>query len=292
MTGGRPVRKARLEAERGRGKRRFDAVAREAILKRAEEVGPAVAAREANVAVGTLRTWRKRLAESSSASVVGVSVEVDSDGVGLSRAVRLRARAARAREAEHRAVDRADSMIASGQAAESRNAMVSATGFADRARDLEEAAAAAELHEVALSEAAGKLVVDLVGRAFELVGLPVPTVLMGVLLAGGEPDVGVVEQACAEVRRLIAGEVRVELAAEEAGDPDQPEADVDAADDSPGDGEPVPEEEEESVVESEQAGETSLSAPRRVARSDWKLPTGWDRAGGGRHGGPAGRAGP
>jgi len=294
---GRPKAKARLESERAkqRARGRFTDSEKRAILARAETVGPKVAAEEAGVgSVSTLRTWRRRLPAEVEVPVVGVA----SAGVGSdspTSAVSLRAAADRERVAMSSALVQADKLLARGMASEARNASVVAGVRADRARELEDSARVAELHEAALSEAMGGLVVAAIERGFADLGLPVPSEFVGALL-GGWPapvDEGVVLAARELVRGALREEFRAELAAaEEVVDPDPPDVDAGVPGEPPDDAGEVAPEDEEPVVESEQDGEAPLRAPRRVARSDWKLPQGWDRAGGGRRGGPAGRAGP
>jgi hypothetical protein len=99
-------------------------------------------------------------------------------------------------------------------ASEARNASVAVGVFADRARELEAAAQAAELHAVSLSEAQGRAVLDLVERAFGIVDLPIPREALRGLLRGDEISEDVAAVARAEVRRLIASEVRREMQAE------------------------------------------------------------------------------
>lgn len=210
---GRPRTKARRDREIRSGKR-YDRAAKAAILKRADEVGAAAVAREAGVAVGTLRTWRKRLSEEPIASLpeeFTVESEVAPPGT---RAERLRARAEKTRRAQFRAEDRADALIGTSQAAESRNAMVSANGFAERASELEAAARSEELHEQQLSQSIGEMVVDLIERAFIAVDLLAPRDLLECLLRGEEPNGEVVNQAREHVRRGSRGEVRADVLAE------------------------------------------------------------------------------
>ncbi len=173
----------------------------------------AVVARELGVASGTVRQWVARARAKGGPGSVGV-VDRSADGDGLSRVERLRAAADRARAASSRALDAADALLAKSMASEARNASVVAGVWADRARELEEAARLEELHEVALDEAQGRLLADRVTRAFGLLGLPVPGELLGVVLQGGEPDEGLVEAARSSIRRPIEAEVRREVLAE------------------------------------------------------------------------------
>jgi len=207
---GRPRTRARREAE-ARSPKRFDAVARAAVLKRSEEVGPATAAREAGIAPGTLRTWRKRAADAPEPAPVPTPEQEFG-----SRAERLRAAADKARAASSRALDQADSLLARGLASEARNASVVSGVHAERAQELESAARIEEAHSVELSQASGRLVLDLIERAFGDVGLPAPTELVRALLgrwpAEVEPEA--VDRAKDDVRRTIRAEVRAELLAE------------------------------------------------------------------------------
>lgn len=285
---GKPKTKARLEAQRAsmRARGRFTDGAKRAVLARAETVGAKLAAEEAGVSPATLRTWRARLpAEVEMPVAVAASAGA---GIGSpSGAVGLRAQADKERVAMSRALDQADRLLAKGLASEARNASVVAGVRADRARELEESARAEELHEAALSKATAERVLDLVRAVFADVGLVVPFALLRERLAvwPDAPAAGVVEQARDLVRRALREEFRAELPAEPSAD------DIDVAGESPDDaGEGVPE--EPAIEEGEQAGETPVRGPRSVARSNWKLPSNWDRAGRGRHGGPAGRAGP
>jgi hypothetical protein len=107
-------------------------------------------------------------------------------------------------------------MLARGLASESRNAAVVAGVHADRARELEDAARAEESHEVALTEARGRLVLAAIERGYVDLGLPEPREFVRELLRGwpGPVDPEIVERAREEVRRPIRGEIRAELLAE------------------------------------------------------------------------------
>jgi hypothetical protein len=174
---GRPRTRERRERERRSG-RRFDDAARRSILKRAEEIGPAAAAGEAEVSPGTLRTWRRRLAERVPTPVPVAEVD------GLSRADRLRLKADRARSTQQAAEDRADQQIGNGQSAEARNSSVVAAQRAERAAEYEAAARAEELHEVALAKAAGEEIVGAFEKVFSIVGLKVPGEVAALVLRG------------------------------------------------------------------------------------------------------------
>lgn len=212
---GKPRTKARREAEARSGKR-VDRAARVAILQRAEEIGSRAAAAEVGVSMATLRTWRRRLkAEAERASV---SLSAESDGAPpTTRAEGLRARAEKAREASSRALDQADALLARGLASEARNASVVCGVHGDRARELEEAARAEESHEVTLTEARARLVLTVIERGYDDLGLPVPRAFLQALLRGwpGKVDAEVIEQAREEVRRSVRAEVRAEMIAEE-----------------------------------------------------------------------------
>jgi len=212
---GRPRTRAKREAVASRGRKRFDSVARAAILKRAEVVGAGVAAAEAGISAATLRTWRKRLADAPERELSSLPQEAGGESEG-SRAERLRAEAEKARRSSARALDQADSLLTRGLASDARNASVAVGVFAERARELEEAARAEELHAVALGEAMGKLVIAAIERGFEGLGLPVPQTFVAELLRGwpAAVDEGIVDVARGDVRRAIAAEVRGELAAE------------------------------------------------------------------------------
>jgi hypothetical protein len=96
--------------------------------------------------------------------------------------------------------------------------MVSASGFSDRARELEESARAAELHEVALTEATGGLVVEVIERGYADLGLPVPVEFVRALL-GGWPapvDGAVVHAARDLVRRAVRAELPAEVVVDAA----------------------------------------------------------------------------
>jgi hypothetical protein len=210
---GSPIKRARREAA-ARSKGRFTAADRERILKRAGEIGAAAAAAEAGCSTATLRTWRRRGVEASPAVVA------ESAGVGGSRTETLRMRANRAREAQDRAENRADAMIASGQAAESRNCTVTAAAFGQSAGELEAAAAAAELHEVKLSEAEAHAVLELIGHVLGELELGVPDAYLAAVLRAGDGPVAaeIVEQArsavLARIRSRLRSEVEAELAAQ------------------------------------------------------------------------------
>jgi hypothetical protein len=219
---GRPVTKARREREAAAASRRpvKPEVKREA-LQLAEEVGPAEAARRTGQKASTIRMWKTRAAQAAKPRAKATPQAGSSAGESTSesvspttRAEKLRARAEKAREAEFRAEDRADAQIGKNQSAEARNSMVSANSFSERAAELEESARLQELHEVALSEAQGRLVLDLVGSVFDDVSLPRPDGLLQARLQAwpGDPNPELVAQARDEVRRVIAQEVRAELA--------------------------------------------------------------------------------
>jgi hypothetical protein len=131
---------------------------------------------------------------------------------------RLRAAAERSREASSTALASADSMLARGLASESRNAAVVSNMHADRAAEQEASARAEELHEVALSEAQGRLLLDVIGRGYGDLGLPVPRSFIRDLLRGwpGPVDESVVAAARGEIRRPVVAEVRAEIALAEA----------------------------------------------------------------------------
>jgi hypothetical protein len=211
---GQPKTKARRERE-ARSRVRFDRSARAAILKRADEIGAREAATEASIAVGTLRTWRKRAADAPEPVPASLPSEAESVAVGT-RAERLRAAAEKARQASSRALESADSLLARSLASEARNASVVCGVHADRARELEESARLEEAHELALSEAQGRLVLALVERGYDDLGLPVPRAFVEALLRAwpGEVDAEVIEQARREIERPIRERVRVELVAE------------------------------------------------------------------------------
>src|SRR5438874_774903 len=116
---GRPKRRAREAEAHARSAKRFDRVSREAVLKRAQEVGAAAAAREAGVAVGTLRTWRKRMKEAPDPNESEAHAPAP-----RTRAERLRAAAEKARAASSRAMVLAYALLARGLASEARYASV------------------------------------------------------------------------------------------------------------------------------------------------------------------------
>jgi transposase-like protein len=213
---GRPRTKARREAETRSGTR-FDRPARVAILKRSDEIGAAAAAKEAGVAVGTLRTWRKRLAEEPSPSPpLSTTPATDDAGEPQSRAEQLRAAADKARDASSRALDQADSMLQRGLASEARNAAVVSGTHADRASQLESAAREEEAHQVALTEARGRLVLEVIERGYGDLRLLMPRTFLQALLRGWPEavDAEIVLHASEEVRRPIRAEIRAALIAE------------------------------------------------------------------------------
>src|SRR5215471_11967935 len=170
---GTPVRRRRREQReaRERGNRRFDDLAREAVLERAEEIGASAAAREVGISPGTIRTWRKRRAD---AAPVRVPDSAQPDDLRTTPAGRLRAQAERARAASSRALDQSDSMLRRGLASEARNAATVAGINADRAQELERAAREQEKHEQRLTEACAEQVVELVRQMFAAVDLSLP----------------------------------------------------------------------------------------------------------------------
>lgn len=206
---GRPRTRAKREAE-ARGKRRFDRVAKEAALQRAVEVGSKQAAAELGVSMSTLRSWRKRLADEPSVPAVVEQGQEDS-GEGLSRADRLRARASRAREAQHRAEDAGDRQIAGNQSAEARNSAVVAGSCADRARELEAAADAAELHEAALSEREGELVLEALSAVFTAIDVALPVEVAELALLGQAVPDEVAASARERVRARLRSTVEAEI---------------------------------------------------------------------------------
>jgi hypothetical protein len=114
---GTPVRRRRREQReaRERGNRRFDDLAREAVLERAEEIGASAAAREVGISPGTIRTWRKRRADAKPATIAD-PVRAAVDDVLTTPAGRFRAQAERARSASSRALDQSDSGLSRGLA--------------------------------------------------------------------------------------------------------------------------------------------------------------------------------
>lgn len=241
---GRPRTRAKREAQ-ARVKKRFDPVARDAVLKRAEEVGTAAAAAEAGVPSATVRTWRKRRADAPVPAVVSVPGEPVGDVEGVvsgSRTERLRARAEKARQAQHRAEDRADAMIGQGQAAESRNATVTGAAFAERAVELEAAADAAELHEAALSEAEGALLLGVLDRVFAAIDVAVPQEVVSAALVGEVPS-EVAGVAREEVRRRLRAGVEAEIEQKRfvsRHSPPEPDVDLEREESEPPDAEPSP----------------------------------------------------
>jgi hypothetical protein len=207
---GKPVARARREA---RGRRRFDRVAREAVLQRVGEVGAAVAAREAGVAVSTLRTWRRRLAADPVPAVVEVAEPaVSAGGASASVAERRRVEAERERSASVRARDQADAFLARGDARGARDATVASRGFAELAAELEEAARAEELHAVALADAEGELLLDVIDRLLAAVEVKVPREVVEAALCGEIPAELAVS-ARERVRARLRASVEAEVAA-------------------------------------------------------------------------------
>jgi hypothetical protein len=207
---GTPIKRARREQREAyaRGNRRFDAVARQAILERADEIGASAAAREVGISPGTIRTWRKRRADSKPVPVP----DVQPDDLPATPAGRLRAQAERARAASSRALDQSDSMLRRGLASEARNAATVAGINADRAQELEAAAREQEKHEQRLTDARAEQVVELIQQMFTAIDLSLPHDLAGAVLRGEEVTPEQREQARAQVHR----QVRAELLAEEA----------------------------------------------------------------------------
>jgi hypothetical protein len=266
--------KARKEREaRAAAKRPVKPEVKLEALQLAEEHGPAEASRRTGVRAATIRTWqaraaqagKPRVASSAPVSASAGAVEGEDGALPVSGAAALWARAERAAQAQARAEDRADKQIAKNQSAEARNSMVASNSFADRAVQLEAAAREAELHEVALSEAMGGLVLDLVAAVFADVALPQPEALLRARLSGwpAEPDAGVVEEAREQVRRKIVLEVREEMsvvprvqAALPAGDEEVVGEVADDAESEPPAAEPI-----EAIADAEVVVEPELELP-------------------------------
>jgi hypothetical protein len=206
---GRPERKRREAEARSRG--RFTSADRERVLQRAQEVGTSQAAQEVGISAATIRTWRKRAADGR----VAVSVESERLGgpVAGSGPDSLRDRAARARGAQARAMDQADAMVGSGRAAESRNAVVSATAFGQQAAELEAAAHEQEKHAVELDELAGRLVINVLERVHTALDLTVPREVLEVALVGEIPT-----ELAADARRQVRARMRASVEAQVAAD--------------------------------------------------------------------------
>jgi hypothetical protein len=233
---GTPIRRARREQReaRERGNRRFDDLAREAVLERAEEVGPTVAAREVGISPGTIRTWRKRRADTKP---VPIPV-AQPDDLPTTPAVRLRAQAERARAASSRALDQSDSMLRRGLATEARNASVVAGVNADRAQELERTAREQEKHEQRLTDQRAEQVVELIRAMFTAIDLNLPHDLARAVLRGEEVTPELRDQARAQVDRQVRAELRVEVRAElEAQRPALPTEEVES---NPTEAEPNP----------------------------------------------------
>lgn len=270
---GRPEAKRRREREAAAAARRpVDPALKREALQLAEEHGPAEAAKRTGLRAATIRTWRARDAArarpraSTSSSAPSATPPTDDDAAPpTTRAQTLRARAEKAREAQWRAEDRADKQIGKGQSAESRNAMVSANSFAERAAALDADADAAELHEVALSQTQGRLVLELLGAVFDDVALPRPDALLRARLAGwpADPDASVVEEArellrrpiAAEERARVLGEVRAARAARRALPGGEAEQDAEGEDDEDVDAEAGEEGGDPAPVDDEAGGE-------------------------------------
>lgn len=207
---GRPKTRARREAQ-ARVKTRFDRVAREAILQRADAIGAKAAAAEAGVSMSTLRTWRRR-AKAAAPIAKGTPPEDATSVDGLRRA------AEKARASSARALETADSLLARGLASEGRNASVVASVFGDRARELEAAAQAAEAHAVALVQGRGEQVAEMVKAMFAAVDLAVPPEVARAVLRGDGVTPEIASAAREQVRAKFRAEVRAEILAEiEAG---------------------------------------------------------------------------
>jgi hypothetical protein len=172
---GRPQRKARLAREAAAASRRpvKPELKREA-LRLAEEHGPAEASSRTGVPASTIRMWRTRDKGARPAATQQSEAEArEVPPSPTARAENLRWKADRAREAQQRAEDRADRMLARGRASEARNASVVAAQRGDRARQLEDDARAEEAHRVALNEAQAELLAGVVRATFEAIELPV-----------------------------------------------------------------------------------------------------------------------
>jgi hypothetical protein len=202
---GRP--KTRERREREARKRRFDHAQRAAIVEHADKVGPTQAAREAGIAVATIRTWRKRTAEEPKRPAPPQTSERGT------RAERLRAAADQARAASSRALDQSDAMLRRGLASEARNAATVAGINADRAQELEASAREEELHEVSVTEQQGKSILALIEAMLSDLGIEPPRALLAARLMG-TPDAELIERAREEVRGPIARELREEVLAE------------------------------------------------------------------------------
>jgi hypothetical protein len=106
--------------------------------------------------------------------------------------------------AQFAAEDRAEAQIAGNQSGESRNSMVTANSLSDRARELEAAADAAELHEAAMMAGHGERIVAVFEAVFAALGLPVPVSVLECALRG-EP---IGEELAVGERELVLRGVR------------------------------------------------------------------------------------
>jgi hypothetical protein len=212
---GRPRTRARREAaERaaaeGDARRRTRVPA--AAIQRTREVGAAQAGREFGVKASSLRSALSRGKDEPTPLAPDHLANGD-------RAAWLHQRADMARQAQQRAEDRADVMVNHGQAAEARNASVVASASGDRARALEDAARAQELHQARITEEQGHAIYATVEALLAALGLPFERSSRRVLAAllrraaeGHAPSLDAVEpyvqQARDEVRERIRAELR------------------------------------------------------------------------------------
>jgi hypothetical protein len=131
-----------------------------------------------------------------------------------------------------RAFEIADKMLGKQHASEGRSAASTAEAFATRADRLEASAAAAELAEVALSEAAANLVLERVELMFTVVGLALPVDVAQLVLCGQDVGEDVAAAAREELlrplRQQLRGEVEAELQASRfvTSEPVEPEPEV------------------------------------------------------------------
>jgi hypothetical protein len=150
------------------------------IVELARTHGVHVAAAEAGVTVATVRRWMSAPAESPQQPNAVVSppepdaqqdVEEPLDEP-LDELERTRRSAAAAHAVASRAIRKTDDLLAEGKASEARNAAAAGGIWADKARGWDELIAAAEQHNVRITEEQMTMVVAVIELYFDAVGLP------------------------------------------------------------------------------------------------------------------------
>lgn len=195
--------------------RPVDVARRRAVVERAGEIGDARAALEANVAVSTVRSWRKRLADGAVDGEVVAGEVVPSEVPGGVNVEQLLRTAHAARKVVELAIGRLE--VAIETARNPRDLSIAVGVLIDKSRELDETVLALQEREARMSEARAQQIASLIRFVFEQAGLPVPGPMLRYLLELGPgvelhlPD-GMAEAFRAEVVAGLAGELGRERA--------------------------------------------------------------------------------